>query len=134
MRYHWGLGVGHLYSHSERRAQAASANSETPPTAVYRNEPESPVVDDGNDQHPQAAPPQPLATSHPKGPSDQQEMEEDDLDIVREAEEELDVALEQNRPQFGELPGFILEDDDDEAFNEDADDGYQQAMFSGTDK
>lgn len=146
MRLHWGLGVGHLYSHessthtgsdsSEPRVSVPQPSDKPSTSAGYAGEAPTPVTNHGKatliDCTTLSDTTLPDELSHPP----QQDDDEVDLEIVREAEEELQAGLEQLSPEYGERPRFILDDDDDndEMFEEEIDDSHQQAMYGRTGK
>jgi hypothetical protein len=104
MRFHWGLGVGHLYSHD---------NGEPTQAPTSRR--------DDAQQAPEPA------TPRQQTPDEEELTNGDDLNIVREAEAELNLDLRQLSPEDGELPEFLRDDDDE--LVEDVDENHQRTVF-----
>lgn len=69
----------------------------------------------------------PEPTSRQLTPDEEADTDEDDLDLVHEAEAELHLDRHQLLPGNGELPEFLR--DDKEEFEEDVDDTHQRTVF-----
>jgi hypothetical protein len=125
MRFHWGLGVGHLYSHDDQQGTGEALVESLiarPPASRQQNDVSTDAVRDDAQQTPEPV------TPRQQTPDEEEHANEDDLDIVREAEAELNHDLRQLSPaENGEVPEFLR--DDDEEIEEDADDAHQLEVF-----
>lgn len=127
MRFHWGQGVGHLYSHGEKPSllQATDLAQASEPSRPGPSTEGGVGTSTSNPRVDQPPSPQPDPGDTAVSPEDTQPLHVgDDPEVVREAEEELHA---EDSADSGELPTFIL--DDDEVFEEEADDTHQSALY-----
>jgi hypothetical protein len=138
MRFHWGLGVGHLYSHEDKPSSLPASGTllrgveGQPPGSSSGSQSETSfVAAPGHGKSPTGLSASPhLAQNDTFSSLEDREVQDFDgeyPDVVREAEEELNTDLKHMSPEYGDPPGFIL--DDEEEWEEEFDDSQQDAVY-----